>query len=167
MKLERLTFATTLANKDETWSLRYMSRGLGRCAMTAVEMEIESLRRSLKSDQWTLNLKEKGAERYLAIWVDPAQADAIAVKLQGISVSRPLTHDLLVQLLRLWGASVDSIIVCDLRDDIFYAKILLHVDAGQMELDSRPSDALAIAVRVGAPILVEEVVLQKAAFTLP
>ena len=135
--------------------------------MTAVEMEIESLRRSLKSDQWTVNLKEKGAERYLAIWVDPAQADAIAVKLQGISVSRPLTHDLLVQLLRLWGASVDSIIVHDLKNNTYYAKILLHVDAGQMELDSRPSDALAVAVRVGAPILVEEVVLQKAAFTLP
>ena len=135
--------------------------------MTAVEMEIESLRRSLKSDQWTVNLKEKGAERYLAIWIDPAQADAIAVKLQGISVSRPLTHDLLVQLLRLWGASVDSIIICDLKNNTYYAKILLHVDAGQMELDSRPSDALAMAVGVGAPILVEEMVLQKAAFTLP
>ena len=135
--------------------------------MTAVQMEIESFRRSLKSDQWTVNLKEKGAERYLAIWVDPPQADAIAVKLQGISVSRPLTHDLLVQLLRRWGASVDSIIVCDLKNNTYYAKILLHVDAGQMELDSRPSDALAMAVRVGAPILVEEVVLQKAAFTLP
>lgn len=69
--------------------------------MAQVEMEIESLRRSLKSDQWTINLKEKGAERYLAIWVDAAQADAIAVKLQGVSVSRPSTHDLLVQLLRL------------------------------------------------------------------
>ena len=135
--------------------------------MTAVEMEIESLRRSLKSDQWTVNLKEKGAERYLAIWINPAQADAIAVKLQGVSVSRPLTHDLLVELLRLWGANVDSIIVCDLKNDTFYAKIILHVDAGEMEIDSRPSDALALAVRVGAPILVEEVVLQKAAFTLP
>ena len=87
-------------------------------------------------------------------------------KLQGISIFRPLTHDLLVQLLRLWGASVDSIIVCDLKNNTYYAKILLHVDDGQMELDSRPSDALAMAVRVGAPILVEEVVLQKAAFTL-
>ena len=135
--------------------------------MPAVEMEIESLRRSLKSDQWTVNLKEKGAKRYLAIWVDPAQADAIAVKLQGISVPRPLTHDLLVQVLRLWGVSIDSIIVCDLNNNTYYAKILLHVDDGQMELDSRPSDALAMAVRVGAPILVEEVVLQKAAFTLP
>jgi bifunctional DNase/RNase len=135
--------------------------------MTAVEMKIESLRRSLKSDHWTVNLKEKRAERYLTIWVNSAQADAIAVKLQGLSVSRPSTHDLSVELLRLWGASVDSIIVCDLRDDVFYAKILLHVDAGQIELDSRPSDALAIAVRVGAPILVEEAVLQKAAFTFP
>jgi len=129
-------------------------------------MEIESLRRGLKSDQWTVNLKEKGAERYLAIWVDPAQSDAIAVKLQGVSVSRPLTHDLLVELLRLWGANVDSIVVCDLKNDTFYAKIILHVDAGEIKIDSRPSDALALAVRVGAPILVEEVVLEKAAFTL-
>jgi len=134
--------------------------------MAQVEMGIESLRQSLKSDQWTVNLKENGAERYLAIWIDPAQADAIAVKLQGISVSRPSTHDLLVELLRLWGAIVDSIVVCDLKDDTFYAKLILHIDAGQMEIDSRPSDALALVVRVGVPIFVEEVVLDKAGITI-
>jgi bifunctional DNase/RNase len=69
--------------------------------------------------------------------------------------------------LRLWGASVDSIIFCDLRNDIFYAKIILHVAGRQIDIDSRPSDALASAVRVKVPILVEEVILQKAAFTLP
>lgn len=135
--------------------------------MPTVEMEIESVRSSSKNDQWTVNLKEKGAERYLAIWVDPAQAEAIAAKLVNIPASRPSTHDLLVQLLRLLGASVDSVIICDLENKTYYAKILLYVDDRQMELDSRPSDALAIALRVEAPILVEEAVLQKAAFTLP
>jgi bifunctional DNase/RNase len=135
--------------------------------MPTIEMEIESVRSSSKNDQWTVNLKEKGAERYLAIWVEPAQAEAIAAKLVNIPASRPSTHDLLVQLLRLLGASVDSIIICDLKNETYYAKILLHVDDRQMELDSRPSDALAIALRIGAPILVEEIVLQKAAFTLP
>ena len=130
--------------------------------MAQVEMEIESLRRSLKSDQWTINLKEKGAERYLAIWVDAAQADAIAVKLQGVSVSRPSTHDLLVQLLRLWGADVESVSVCDLKYDNFYAKIILRVDVGKLEIDSRPSDALALAVRVGAPVFVEGAILDQA-----
>jgi bifunctional DNase/RNase len=135
--------------------------------MPTIEMEIESVRSSSKNDQWTVNLKEKGAERYLAIWVEPAQAEAIAAKLVNIPALRPSTHDLLVQLLRLLGASVDSIIICDLKNETYYAKILLHVDDRQMELDSRPSDALAIALRIGAPILVEEIVLQKAAFTLP
>jgi bifunctional DNase/RNase len=135
--------------------------------MTSVEMEIESVRSSPKNDQWTVNLKEKGAERYLAIRVGPAQAEAIAAKLVNIPASRPSTHDLLVQLLRLLGASVDSVIICDLKNKTYYAKILLYVDGRQIELDSRPSDALAIALRVGASILVEEVVLQKAAFTLP
>lgn len=135
--------------------------------MTSVEMEIESLRRGSKNDQWTVNLKEKGAERYLAIWVGPAQAEAIAAKLVNIPASRPSTHDLLVQLLKLLGAGVDWIIICDLKNKTYYAKILLYVNDRQIELDSRPSDALAIALRVGAPILVEEVVLQKAAFTLP
>ncbi len=135
--------------------------------MPTIEMEIESVRSSSKNDQWTVNLKEKGAERYLTIWVEPAQAEAIAAKLVNIPALRPSTHDLLVQLLRLLGASVDSIIICDLKNETYYAKILLHVDDRQMELDSRPSDALAIALRIGAPILVEEIVLQKAAFTLP
>ncbi len=131
-----------------------------------IEMCIDSIRVSLMNYQRVVILKEKVAERYLPIWIGPAEADAIAVKLQGVSVPRPLTHDLLSSVIESLGASIDSIIVRDLKKDTFYAKIILHVDGGQMEIDSRPSDALALAVRVGAPIFVEEGVMDKAGILL-
>jgi bifunctional DNase/RNase len=131
-----------------------------------IEMSIDSIRVSLMNYQRVVILKEKSTERYLPIWIGPAEADAIAVKLQGVSVPRPLTHDLLSSVIEALGATIDSIIVSDLKNDTFYAKIVLTVDGGQMEIDSRPSDALALAVRVGAPIYAEEVVLDKAGILL-
>jgi len=131
-----------------------------------VEMTIDSIRVSLMNYQRVVILKEKMAERYLPIWIGPAEADAIAVKLQGASVPRPLTHDLLSSVIEALGASVDSIIVSDLQKDTFYAKIILNVDSEQMEIDSRPSDALALAVRVEATIYAEEAVLDKAGILL-
>jgi len=131
-----------------------------------IEMVIDSIRVSLMNYQRVVILKEKLADRYLPIWIGPAEADAIAVKLQGVSVPRPLTHDLLYSIVDALGASVHSVIVNDLKNDTFYAKITLDVDGGQMEIDSRPSDALALAVRVEAPIYVEESVLDKAGILL-
>ncbi len=131
-----------------------------------IEMTIDSIRVSLMNYQRVVILKEKIAERYLPIWIGPAEADAIAVKLQGVTVPRPLTHDLLGSVIDILGASIDSIVVNDLKNDTFYAKIVLNVDGGQMEVDSRPSDALALAVRVGAPVYVEETVLDKAGILL-
>ena len=131
-----------------------------------IEMSIDSIRVSLMNYQRVVILKEKAAERYLPIWIGPSEADAIAVKLQGVTVPRPLTHDLLHSVIDTLGASVSSIIVSDLRSDTFYAKIVLNVDSGQMEIDSRPSDALALAVRVQVPIFVEEAVLDKAGILL-
>ena len=131
-----------------------------------IEMTIDSIRVSLMNYQRVVILKEKMAERYLPIWIGPAEADAIAVRLQGVTVPRPLTHDLLHSALDALGATVNSIIVSDLRNDTFYAKIILDVDGKQMELDSRPSDALALAVRVEAPIYAEEIVLDKAGILL-
>ena len=127
-----------------------------------VEMSIDSIRVSLMNYQRVVILKEKLAERYLPIWIGPAEADAIAVKLQGVSVPRPLTHDLLCSVIDTLGAAVNSIIVSDLKGDTFYAKVILDVEGGQMEVDARPSDALALAVRVEVPIYAEEVVLDKA-----
>ncbi len=131
-----------------------------------VEMTIDSIRVSLMNYQRVVILKEKMSERYLPIWIGPAEADAIAVKLQGVTVSRPLTHDLLQSVIDALGATVRSIIVSDLQNDTFYAKIVLNVDGGQLEVDSRPSDALALAVRAEVPIYTEEAVLDKASILL-
>jgi bifunctional DNase/RNase len=138
--------------------------GIRRYGM--IEMIIDSIRVSLMNYQRVVILKEKVADRYLPIWIGPAEADAIAVKLQEVNVPRPLTHDLLRSVIDTLGASIDSIIVSDLKNDTFYAKIILNVDGKQIEVDSRPSDALALAVRVGVPIFAEDVVLDKAGIFL-
>ena len=134
--------------------------------MAMIEMTIDSIRVSLMNYQRVVILKEKDAERYLPIWIGPAEADAIAVKLQGVNVPRPLTHDLLQTVIDTLGATINSIIVSDLKNDTFYAKIILNVDGGQMEVDARPSDALALAVRAEVPIYTEETVLDKAGILL-
>jgi len=131
-----------------------------------VEMTIDSIRVSLMNYQRVVILKEKVADRYLPIWIGPAEADAIAVCLQGVTVPRPLTHDLLRSVIDTLGATVNSIIVCDLKNDTFFAKVILNVDGGQLEIDSRPSDALALAVRAEVPIYAEETVLDKAGVVL-
>jgi bifunctional DNase/RNase len=131
-----------------------------------IEMTIDSIRVSLMNYQRVVILKEKDSDRYLPIWIGPAEADAIAVKLQDVTVPRPLTHDLLRSVIDTLGATINSIIVSELKNDTFYAKIILSVDGGQMEVDSRPSDALALAVRADVPIYAEEVVLDKAGILL-
>jgi bifunctional DNase/RNase len=131
-----------------------------------IEMLIDSIRVSLMNYQRVVILKEKESDRYLPIWIGPAEADAIAVKLQDVTVSRPLTHDLLRSVIDTLGARITSIIVSELKNDTFFAKIILSVDGGQVEVDSRPSDALALAVRADVPIFAEEVVLDKAGILL-
>lgn len=131
-----------------------------------VELTIESIRVSLMNYQRVVILKDKTSERYLPIWIGPAEADAIAVRLQEVSVARPLTHDLLRSVIDALGARVNSVIVNDLANDTFYARIVLDVDGKSMEIDSRPSDAIALAVRVKAPIYAEDSVLEKAGVLL-
>jgi bifunctional DNase/RNase len=131
-----------------------------------IEMTIESIRVSLMNYQRVVILKEKEAERYLPIWIGPAEAEAIAVRLQEVSVARPLTHDLLRSVIDALGAQVNCIIVNDLANDTFYARIILNVDGKSMEIDSRPSDAIALAVRANVPIFAEESVLEKAGVLL-
>ena len=131
-----------------------------------IEMTIDSIRGGLMNSQFVVILKEKVADRYLPIWIGPAEANAIAIKLRGDDLPRPLTHDLLRLIIDALGASVDSIIVCDLKNDTFYAKIILNVNGDQVEIDSRPSDALALAVRSDVTIYAEESVLDKASILL-
>ena len=130
------------------------------------EMVIDSIRVSLMNYQRVVILKEKDSDRYLPIWIGPAEADAIAVKLQDISVPRPLTHDLLRSVIDSLGGSINHILVNDLESDTFYAKIVIILNGKSVEIDSRPSDAIALAVRAKVPIFAEDKVLDKAGILL-
>jgi bifunctional DNase/RNase len=129
-------------------------------------MVIECIRVSLLNYQRVVILKEKDSDRYLPIWIGPAEADAIAIKLQDVSVPRPLTHDLLLSTINDLGAKIESIIVNDLNNDTFYARIRLDMAGQNVEIDSRPSDAIALAVRAKAPIYADDAVLEKAGIYL-
>jgi uncharacterized protein len=126
-----------------------------------IEMIVDSIRVSLMNYQRVVILKEKETSRYLPIWIGAAEADAIAVKLQGTSVQRPLTHDLMQSVIDALGGKVNSIVINNLQKDVFFAKVVLNRDGEQFEIDSRPSDAIALAVRVQAPIYAEEDVLNR------
>ena len=130
------------------------------------EVVIDSIRVSLMNYQRVVILKEKSADMYLPIWIGPAEADSIAVKLQDVSVPRPLTHDLLNLVITTLGAEVSYIMVSELLNDTFYAKITIQSNGDSKEIDCRPSDAVALAVRVQVPIYVEEAVLDKAGVIL-
>lgn len=131
-----------------------------------VELTIESIRVSLMNYQRVVILKEKDADRYLPIWIGPAEADAIAVRLQDVQVARPLTHDLLRSVITELGGTVEYVLVNDLSNDTFFARIMLQVDGRSMPIDSRPSDAIALAVRAQVPIFADESVLEKAGVRL-
>ncbi len=126
------------------------------------DMVIDSIRVSLLNYQRVVILKEKDSDRYLPIWIGPSEADAIAVKLQNVDVPRPLTHDLLGQVISDLGATVDHILISGLDHDTYFAKIMLKVGDRSITIDSRPSDALALAVRVEVPIFAEDEVMEKA-----
>jgi Uncharacterized conserved protein len=129
-------------------------------------MTIESIRVSLMNYQRVVILREKDSDRYLPIWIGPAEADAIAVRLQDVQVARPLTHDLLRDAIGQLGATVEYVVVNDLSNDTFFARIMLQVDGRSVEIDSRPSDAIALAVRAQVPIFADESVLEKAGVKL-
>ena len=128
-----------------------------------IEVTIDSIRVSLMSQHRIVLLKDVGSDRYLPIWIGPCEADAITVELQEVEVSRPLTHDLLKSVISEMGAEVVQIIINDLRNDVFYARIVMRAGGKKLEIDSRPSDALALAVRLHVPIYIEETVMDKAA----
>jgi bifunctional DNase/RNase len=128
-----------------------------------VEMVVESIRMNLLAPTRVVFLKELKRERYLPIIIGVPEADAIAIKLQSAEVPRPLTHDLLSNMIQTLGGRVTHIIVNDLVDETFFARIVMDVDGRHVEVDSRPSDAIALAVRVNVPIYVEEAVLERSA----
>ena len=111
-------------------------------------------------------MKDVDSERYLPIWIGPFEAEAITLELQQVELARPLTHDLLKAVITKVGAKVSHILVNDLHDDTFYARIILDNNGQPLEIDSRPSDSIALAVRVKAPIFVADSVMEKAAIML-
>ena len=127
-----------------------------------LEMVIDSIRVSLMNYQRVVILRVKDSDRYLPIWIGPSEADSIALKLQDVSVPRPLTHDLLRAVITSLGATVNHIVVSDLTNDTFFAKIVMQHNGTTMEIDSRPSDAIALAVRTEAPIYADDAVVEKA-----
>ncbi|MDX2161367.1 MAG: bifunctional nuclease family protein [bacterium] len=128
-----------------------------------IEVVIDSIRVSLMSQHRIVILKDITSDRYLPIWIGPCEADAITIELQEMPPQRPLTHDLLKNTIRELGGRVVHILINDLRNDVYYARVVIDLGSRQVEVDSRPSDAIALAVRTKAPIFVNEVVMDKGA----
>ncbi len=128
-----------------------------------IEMVVESVRVHMLSNRHVVILKENDRERYLPIWIGPWEANAIAMRLQGLTPERPLTHDLFATTLEELGASVERVVIAELAEETFHARIFFELDGRTVEVDSRPSDALALAVRVGVPIFAAADVLDQAA----
>jgi len=128
-----------------------------------VEMVVESVRVHMLSNRHVVILKDVEHDRYLPIWIGAWEASAIAMRLQGVSAERPLTHDLFVAALEQLGVRLDRVVVSELADETYHARLFLDRDGTEVEIDARPSDALALAVRCEAPIFAAEEVLAQAA----
>ena len=127
-----------------------------------IEVQIDSVRVHLMTPQRLVVLKQIESERYLPIWVGPYEAEAITVALQEVEMSRPLTHDLLKNVFGAFNAQITRIEIVQLRNDIFYGNIVAVVDGKEINVDSRPSDAIALSVRAHVPILVHQDVMDEA-----
>jgi hypothetical protein len=127
-----------------------------------IEVNIDSIRVSLMSQHRVVVLKELDTQRYLAIWIGPDTAEAIHMHLQNVAVARPMTHDLMKNIVTTLDARISHIVINDLRNDVFYAQIILDLNGTSFEVDSRPSDALALAVRASAKIFVNDKVMEQA-----
>jgi bifunctional DNase/RNase len=127
-----------------------------------IEVNIDSVRVSLMSDDRIVLLREVGSDRHLPIFIGQCEAEAIAIRLRNIEVQRPLTHDLLKSVIGAMGGQLVRVVVSELRNDTFHARLVVDQDGVLVEVDSRPSDALALAVRVDAPIFVDERVMEVA-----
>ena len=128
-----------------------------------VEVVIDSIRVGLMSQNRVIILRETGTERYLAIWIDAYMAEQITFALQEIEVARPMSHDLMKQILHALNARVIRVEVVELKNEVYYGNVVIETDNGhQIDIDSRPSDALALAVRTNIPILVARKVMDEA-----
>lgn len=127
-----------------------------------IEMVVESVRVHMLSSQHVVILKELDRDRYLPIWIGPWEANAIAMRLQGLSPERPLTHDLFAATLQELGVVVQRVVIADLAEETYHARLFLEAQGRTFEIDARPSDALALAVRAGVRIFAAPAVLERA-----
>ena len=126
-----------------------------------IEMTVDHVRVNIPGNQRVVILKGKDVNRYLPIWVGQAEGDSIALTLQGQKLPRPMTHDLMDSMIRGLGAAVTRVVVSEMSDDTFIAYVALESDGSTFEADSRPSDAIALAVRCGAPVFAASEVIEK------
>jgi bifunctional DNase/RNase len=126
-------------------------------------MQIESVRVHMLSNRHVVILKDNEGDRYLPIWIGAWEASAIAMRLQGLAAERPLTHDLFAAALDRLGVRVERVVISELTDETYHARIHLERDGVQVEVDARPSDALALAVRAEVQIFAADDVLVQAA----
>ena len=131
-----------------------------------MELEIESIRVRQETKQRAIVLRVKESDLYLPIFIGHFEVEAIRLKLMDVEVPRPMTHDLLGSVIGNLGAAVQRIIVSELKNDTFFAKIVVDYNGSSIEIDSRPSDALALAVRTNAPIFAEDDVVERAGVSL-
>ncbi len=131
-----------------------------------IELTLVGVRVELPSNQPIVLLKEANGQRYLPIWIGAVEATAIAFALQGIQTPRPMTHDLLRDILKGNEIQVEQIVISDLIEQTFYATIQMTTNGRSTEVSSRPSDAIALAVRINAPIYAAEEVLDQAGIEL-
>jgi bifunctional DNase/RNase len=127
-----------------------------------IEVVIDSVRVSLTNQQRIVVLREVNAERYLPIWIGPYEAESITIALQEIEVARPQTHDLLKNVIGTLNGRLLRIEVISLKDEVFFGNLVIEVNGNILNIDSRPSDALALAVRSHVPILIAKDVLDSA-----
>jgi bifunctional DNase/RNase len=145
----------------------------GKCGVASrrkvrsmIETIVESIRVNLVTQNRVVFLKEVHGERHLPIWIGDFEAQAIAMELQGVASPRPLPYDLIKSIIGDVDGRVERVLVTELSQDVFYARIVIKMPNRTVEVDSRPSDAIAVAVRTGAPILVDETVMEKAGVSL-
>ena len=127
-----------------------------------IEVSVDSIRIHMPTAQHLVILKEKEADRYLPIWIGSFEAQAIATKISGNSLGRPLTHDLMATAFGDLGVSIKRIVVTRLADQVFYARLYVKQNGRDLDFDARPSDAIALAVRVECPIFVASEVMESA-----
>jgi bifunctional DNase/RNase len=130
-----------------------------------IEVVIDSVRVSLMSPQRVVVLRQINEERFLPIWVGPYEAEAITVALQEIEMIRPLTHDLLKNLFGTFNAEIKRVEIVSLSEEIFFGNIVAEANGKQVNIDTRPSDAIALAVRAHVPIFVDPGVMEQAGMT--